>query len=75
MFGLRRLVQAYPLKSRVLPAIRRVADERGAPLVDLHSPLNQRRDLFLDGIHPNAAGAAFMAEIVFRRLVEEGVRA
>ncbi len=41
-----------------------VADERGILTVDLNRLTHDRRDLFLDGLHPNEAGAAFLASHV-----------
>ena len=43
-----------------------VAKARGTELIDFHTPLYNRPDLFPDGLHPNKAGAAIMAKAVFQ---------
>ncbi len=48
---------------RVIPL---VAKARGTELIDFHTPLYNRPDLFPDGLHPNKAGAAIMAKAVFQ---------
>jgi len=45
-------------------AIRNVARASGAELIDFNAPLRDRQNLITDGIHPNAEGAAIMAETV-----------
>jgi lysophospholipase L1-like esterase len=50
------------IKSEILPILRQVAREKGAATVDLYAALSGRPELFPDGIHPNAAGAALIAK-------------
>lgn len=45
-------------------AIRTVAQAAGAELIDFDSPLRDRQNLLHDGLHPDAEGAAIMAETV-----------
>jgi lysophospholipase L1-like esterase len=49
------------IKNEVIPILKQVAQEKGAMVVDLYSPLSGRPELFADNIHPNAAGAAIIA--------------
>ncbi len=42
-----------------------IATSSGVQLIDLHTPLYNRPNLFPDAIHPNAAGAAIMARTVY----------
>jgi lysophospholipase L1-like esterase len=49
------------LKNEIIPLIKQVAKEKGAMTVDLYTALSGRPDLFPDGIHPTAAGAAIIA--------------
>lgn len=59
------------LQSEVAPRIRRVAEKKGLQLVELlDSSLVQRPDLFPDGVHPSAAGAAEVAALVGQVLLE-----
>lgn len=52
----------------VRPAIRRVAAEAVAPLIDFLTPLADRREDFPDGLHPTAPVATRLAEIAFEAL-------
>ncbi len=49
------------IKNEIIPLIKQVAKEKGAMTVDLYTALSGRPDLFPDGIHPTAAGAAIIA--------------
>jgi hypothetical protein len=46
--------------------IRDVADETGASVIDLHSSLAGKSELFPDTVHPNDEGAKLMAAEIFR---------
>ncbi len=50
---------------RVQPGIREVANQTGLPLIDAYTPLLGNPDLFIDGVHPTAAGAQKIAEAVY----------
>ena len=47
-----------------------VAKEHGAKIIDLYTPLIDRRELYADGIHPNEAGAAVIAEVIYNKIRE-----
>ena len=49
----------------VIPAIKKVAAEKKLPVIDLHAALADKKEMFPDNVHPNAAGARLMAEMVF----------
>ncbi len=44
--------------------IRQVAKTAGTGLIDLHTPLHKRPDLFPDALHPDAEGAKILAKTV-----------
>ena len=48
----------------VIPAIQRVAQRNGLPVVDLHSIITDEKEMTGDMIHPNDKGAARMAEAI-----------
>ena len=49
-------------------AIRRTAQSADVGLIDLHTPLYSRPDLFPDALHPNAEGAGIIAKTVYQAL-------
>ncbi|MBN1269425.1 MAG: hypothetical protein JXB04_07555 [Kiritimatiellae bacterium] len=57
------------IRSEIIPRIRQVAHELGLPVIDLHTPMENRPDVFPDRVHPNAEGAEIIAKIVYQELV------
>ena len=55
-------IRSEVLENEVLPICRRVAGEKGVPVIDTHSTFVGRKELFMDGCHPNARGARVIAE-------------
>ena len=47
-----------------VPICRRVAEEKGVPVIDVHSAFEGKNELFIDGCHPNAKGASLIAETI-----------
>jgi acyl-CoA thioesterase I len=56
------------LNNRVLPGIQTVAAQTGATLIDANTPLQNKADLFPDGVHPDADGAKIIAEAIYDKL-------
>jgi lysophospholipase L1-like esterase len=56
------------VSGEIIPAIKRVAQEKGVGMIDLHQALSERPEYFPDKIHPNAAGAGMMAMTIFTAL-------
>lgn len=54
--------------NEVIPAIRRVAERNGLPVIDLHPVITDRRDMTSDMIHPSDKGARRMAEVIAEQL-------
>ncbi len=66
-------VPAYPgrweitdkvIKEEVMPLIDEVAKKADVKIIDLYSALSNKKKLFPDTVHPNAAGAKLIAETV-----------
>lgn len=57
------------VNGEIIPIIRRVARQKGVPVIDLHQALSEKPELFPDRIHPNAAGAAIIAATVKTALI------
>src|SRR3569833_1054775 len=53
------------LENGVNPAIKQVAASTGAVLIDAHAPFIDHPEYFVEGVHPNAAGAKVLAETVY----------
>jgi lysophospholipase L1-like esterase len=53
------------VRNGVAPILRAVALETGVELVDLHPVLIEHKDMFPDGLHPDARGAGRMAEYLY----------
>jgi lysophospholipase L1-like esterase len=62
-------ITEHVLGAEILPRIRQVATEEQLPLIDLHAPLADASALFPDRIHPNPAGAARIAQLVYGELM------
>ena len=57
-------IRSEVLENVLLPICQRVAEEKSVPIIDVHSAFEGRKELFMDGCHPNARGTKVMAEIV-----------
>ncbi|MDD2239322.1 MAG: GDSL-type esterase/lipase family protein [Kiritimatiellae bacterium] len=58
------------IRETLNPAIRAVAAQTGADVIDISPIFADRADLFPDGLHPNAAGAELIARTVLATLDE-----
>lgn len=54
--------------NEVLPAVKKIARKTKVKTIDLYNPFTGRADLTYDGIHPNDAGAALLANEVYEAL-------
>jgi acyl-CoA thioesterase-1 len=70
-------VPAYPgrwgitdkvMKEEVMPLIDKVADQAEVRIIDLYAALSNRKDMFPDRVHPNAAGAKVMVKTISEAL-------
>jgi lysophospholipase L1-like esterase len=53
------------------PKIAEVAKDLGLPLIDLNMALSGKKEMFPDGVHPDAAGAKIIAETVHKAMTEK----
>jgi acyl-CoA thioesterase I len=51
--------------NEVIPAIKKVAAERKLTVIDLHTALANKKEMFPDDVHPNATGAKLIAETIY----------
>ena len=59
----RRDICSRVLENELLPICRRVAEEKGVPVNDIHAAFAGKPELFVDGCHPNAKAARTLADI------------
>lgn len=52
------------VKNEIIPLITEVGRQAGVEVIDLNTVLSDKKELFPDGIHPNAEGAKIMAETI-----------
>ena len=52
------------IREEVAPKVRQVAQDTGATVIDLYAAMSGKPELFLDTVHPNAAGARLVAAAV-----------
>jgi acyl-CoA thioesterase I len=53
------------------PMIEQMGKELALPVIDLHSALDRRPELFPDGVHPNADGAKLIAETIHAKIAAD----
>jgi acyl-CoA thioesterase-1 len=70
VFGIREKV----VKEEILPIIKKVAEDEKVGLIDLFTPLLSHPDWFPDKVHPNAAGAKKIAELIFEAVKDLKIR-
>jgi len=63
-----------PALDEQLGLIKSVAEEKGVSIIDLFTALKSHPEYFPDGIHPNADGAALMAQTVHAALLKTPVQ-
>jgi lysophospholipase L1-like esterase len=57
-------ISAAAVQNEVVPRLKKIAEETRAPLIDANTPFASHREWLADGVHPNAAGYAALAQIV-----------
>ena len=58
-------IRSDVLEYEVLPMCRQAAEEKSVTLINTHDVFCDRRELFVDGVHPNRKGAGLLAETVY----------
>jgi acyl-CoA thioesterase I len=56
------------VRDEVIPLVKKVAAESKAMVIDLYTPLKDRKEFFPDTVHPNQAGATAMTRIIYTAL-------
>jgi acyl-CoA thioesterase-1 len=53
----------------VIPIIEKIAKDNNLPVIDLYQPMLDKGAMFFDSIHPDAEGAAVMAELIAEEIL------
>lgn len=56
------------VKNEVIPLVRQVAEETKATVIDLYTPMVDKKAFFPDTVHPNKAGATAMTKVIYTAL-------
>jgi MYXO-CTERM domain-containing protein len=56
------------LNDTIVPRIQQIASDTSTPIIDVYAALSNHSELFPDTVHPNAEGAALIAQTVFDAL-------
>ena len=58
-------IQPEVIRNEITPIILKVAQELSLPVIDLYPAFEGRTELYSDGLHPTAEGAALLAQTVY----------
>lgn len=61
-------IQEEVIKKEIIPIIKQVAKETNTTFIDLYTPFYGKKELLPDGVHPNAAGAKYLAQEVYKAI-------
>ncbi len=61
-------ISSSRINKEIIPIIRKVALDEKIEVLDLHSPLADKKQWFPDGVHPNPFGAQFIAWRIYELL-------
>ncbi len=56
--------------NEVIPSVQSVAKNLKLQVIDFHNAIPAEKRLVPDGVHPNAAGAAYMAEAAYKAILD-----
>jgi acyl-CoA thioesterase-1 len=67
-------ITATIVQDEIVPIVQKVAKAEGVVVIDLFAALSGKSEMFPDGVHPNADGAKFMAEEIYKVLRQDLAR-
>jgi lysophospholipase L1-like esterase len=53
----------------IIPRIEQIANEKGLPIIDVYSALENHPEYFPDGVHPNSEGSTIIANDVYNAIL------
>ena len=63
-------IQNDVITNEICPIIEKISREEKTGLIDLNTATTDRPELYMDGVHPNADGNRYLAEIIFQAVEE-----
>lgn len=55
----------------ICPAVKEIAEKTDASYIDLSGTFENKKELFSDGVHPNAKGSKLLAQTVYKAICNE----
>ncbi len=55
----------------IIPMVEKISKDKNVEIIDLYKPFEGKEILLPDGIHPNEAGAALMAKVIYKAIIEK----
>lgn len=59
------------MADEIYPAVREIADKMGVRYIDMYSVFENKKELFSDGVHPNAKGSKVFAQTVYEAVCKD----
>ncbi|MCI9641303.1 MAG: hypothetical protein HFJ98_00685 [Eubacterium sp.] len=56
--------------NEICPVVKFIADKMNVHYIDMHSIFENKRELFSDGVHPNAKGSRLFAQTIYEAIIE-----
>lgn len=56
------------MSNEICPAVKEIADKMGVQCIDMYSVFENKKELFSDGVHPNAKGSKLLAQTVYEAI-------
>jgi lysophospholipase L1-like esterase len=56
------------IRDEIIPIVTQISKDKNLKIIDCYTPTSDKPELFADGIHPNVAGAGFIAQLFFNTL-------
>ncbi|MDE6384673.1 MAG: hypothetical protein K2L36_00810 [Eubacterium sp.] len=58
------------MDNEICPAVKQIADKMGVQCIDMHRVFENKRELFSDGVHPNAEGSRKFALKIYKAIIK-----
>lgn len=59
------------IEEEIISAVKRIAELKGIACINAYEVFNGKKELFVDGVHPNVTGSRLLAETVYDSLISK----